>query len=60
MDHLCFKPETLSGGIEKVTLTLEERNDDFCLRKVSSRWLVLWLWGSRGDQTERRKMRMRT
>lgn len=34
MEHLCFKPETLSGGIEKVTLTLEERNDDFCLRKV--------------------------
>lgn len=43
--------------LEKEKLTLGERNDDFYLRKASSWWLVMWLWGSRGKpRTERIKV----
>lgn len=39
-------------GTEK--LTLGERNDDFYLRKASSRWLMMWLWGlQRGGQEQK-------
>jgi len=35
-------------------LTLGARNDAFYLRKASSRWLMMWVWSSRGETGSRK------
>lgn len=46
--------ETVKPSWGTTNLLWMKKNDDFYLRKASSRWVMMWLGGARGEARSRK------